>query len=390
MDIAATSLLIAISLFAIMIDITNIYGDYGINEEHITLPTIILFCIQWTLVLLPLHYISQLPLRTHFPIKQKMLYFFILLISVSSIIIIISRISDIRDALLMDMIDIRHKHYGELIHGSDSKSSPLLIIPNILVTTPFPTLALFLWFYTKSFTTFSFYLRSGIFIASFVQAIVAITIAGRASIIYWIFDFYILYSFFYRYLSGAAKRSINISAGLIGLLAIILFMAITVSRFDTTSSSSTPLESLYGYAGQHLNNFCTMFVLGGNGELLFDRIFPYTSRFFGNPYDMVEHYDKLNVHIDALVNVFDTFGAEIYLDLGWIGYITFFILWIIMTTIIRHNWQEIPFYRIFYIIIIIAFFTRGLFAWPFPNYVSTIALILILTNTYFFKYIFKI
>ncbi len=390
MDLAATSLLVAISFFAILIDKNDIYGSYGINENYITLPTLLLFCFQWTLVLIPIHHLSKLPFEKHVPIKQPLFLACIALIVISSVLIIISKASDIRDALLMDMIDVRHEHYNDLVNGSDEKSSPLLIIPTIFVSTPFPTLALFLWFYAKSFTDIPFILRLGILLASIVQAITSIIVAGRSAIVYWIFDFYMLYSFFYRYLSMSAKRTINIVAGSIILLSGVLFLSITVSRFDTTDSNSTPLESLYGYAGQHINNFCTMFEIGGEGEPLYSRIFPFTSRLLGTPYDMVEHYDTLRSHTNALVNVFDTFGAEIFLDLGWGGYIIFFVLWIIMTLLIRTRWNTIPFYRSFLFIILIAFFTRGLFAWPFTGHVTSMALFSLLAMTYSFKYIFKL
>ena len=46
-DVAAASLLVMISFFAIVIDVKEIYGDFGINRVSYTLPTLILFCLQW-------------------------------------------------------------------------------------------------------------------------------------------------------------------------------------------------------------------------------------------------------------------------------------------------------------------------------------------------------
>lgn len=390
MDIAATTLLIAISIGAIMIEVNDIYDEYGINEYSITFPTIMLFCLQWTLVLIPVHYISRLPIEEHFPIKKPMLYAIMIVVALSSMAVIASKLGDIREALVMDMIDVKHEHYKDLVAGRGEESSIWLFLPTILVSTPFPTLALFLWFYTKSFTNTPFLLRFGILLASIVQAITAIITAGRSAIVYWIFDFYLLYSLFYRYLSVKAKRSINTAAAVMMLLIGTLFMSITISRFDEAGSQSTPLNSIWGYAGQHINNFCAMINYGGETDFLPDRIFPFTSRLMGHPYDMVGHYEDLRKGINMLVNVFDTFGGEIYLDLGWIGYILFFVFWIIMTLYLKSSWHEIPFHRVFPVIILIAFFTRGLFAWPFTGHVTTIALALVLANSYFFKYTFKI
>ena len=390
MDIAATTLLIVISIGAIMIEVNDIYDEYGINEYSITFPTVMLYCLQWTLILIPIHHISRLTIVEHSPIKKPMLYAIIIIVALSSIAIIFSKLSDIREALVMDMVDVKQEHYKDLKAGRGEESSVWLLLPNILVSTPFPTLALLLWFYTKSFTKTPFILRFGILIASIVQAITAIITAGRSAIVYWVFDFYLLYSLFYRYLSTGAKRSINIAATAMILLIGTLFMSITISRFDDSSSKHTPLNSIWGYSGQHINNFCAMFIDGGDTDFLPDRIFPFCSRLMGHPYDMVEHYENLRKDTDMLVNVFDTFGGEIYLDLGWIGYILFFIFWIIMTLYLKLSWHDLPFYRVFPATILIAFFCRGLFAWPFTGHVTTIALAFVLVISFFFKYTFKI
>lgn len=389
MDLAATSLLIAVSFCAIMIDLTDCYGDYGINYYSITLPTILLFCLQWTAVLIPLHLLASLPMCKHHAIKEKTLYVFFLLITASSIIMISARSKEILEALVMDLADVRNNHYKNMAGSGDSNY--FLLLPNIFVTTPFPTIALFFWFYMKAFLKRSIFLSAGILLASIVQAIIAIIMAGRAAMIYWAFDFYLLYSFFYRYLSPATKKTINLTALTLGGLALFLFISITIARFDG-SVGRNPLESLYGYAGQHINNFCTMFVYGGNTDISIDRIFPLTSKLMGEPFELSEHYEKLvgQVPSGVLVNVFDTFGAEIYLDLGWFGYIFFFMLLGLVTLIIRYNWQEITFNRTFITIIFIAFFTRSIFAWPFTGHYTTMALTLTLFCSYFFKYIFRI
>lgn len=391
MDLAATSLLIIISFCAIMIDVNDIYNDYGINEKNITIPTLILFCIQWGIVLSLIHVVSRIPLHEHFPIKEKMLYFFMFAIAISSIVIIVSRASDIRDALIMDLADVRNQHYEDLANGPNEGSNYLMLLPNILTSTPFPTLALFLWFYTKSFTNCNFLLRAGILVASIVQAVIAIVMAGRAAMVYWAFDFFMLYSYFYRYLSKGLRRNIRITAAVLGSLAAVLFISITLSRFDGNSYNRNPFDSLYGYAGQHVNNFCTMFEKAGDSPLSFDRIFPLMSKFGGHSFELFEHYDNITSHIasNIYVNVFDTFGAEIYLDLGWFGYIGALLLLLMATVLIRSKWTELSFEKTFFLVIVIAFFTRGIFAWPFVHHYTTLALLLTLSCCYLFKYKFR-
>lgn len=391
MDLAATTLLIAISFFAIMVDINDVYGDYGINEKCYTFPTLLLFCVQWTLVLWPIHIISRIPFEKHPAIKDKLLYIIFTLVAVSSLLMIVNNIDKIRDAMIMDFVDVRHEHYQDMQSGASGEANYFMLIPNILVSTPFPTLALFFWFYMKAFIKCPMFLRAGMLISSIVQAILAIITAGRAAMIYWIFDFFMLYSFFLRYLTVSVKRKINWIASAIGILVAIIFVNITISRFTEAGRNTDPLVSVYGYAGQHVNNFCMMIQEGDAAPFQIGRIFPLTNKIInGKSFRLFDHYEEINKHINILVNVFDTFGGEIYLDIGWFGYISFFILLMFLTFLIKNYWHEMSFNNIFILVIAIAFFTRGLFAWPFTGHYTSVALVLMLMNCYLFKFAFKI
>lgn len=393
MDLAATTLLIIISANAILIDVNDLYENYGINQDNITLPTLFLFCIQWTLVLLPIHILSRIPLQQHLPIKEKTLYLLFSLVALSSFLMVITKAPEIREALITDLADVRNEHYQDLKNNSRGESNYSMFFAMILTATPFPTLALFFWFYMKAFMRSSFILSIGILAASIVQAVIAIIMAGRGAIIFWFFDFFLLFSYFYRYLPSKTKRGIIIPFLALGGLGAFLLGAITIARFDQVSKGNDPLESLYGYAGQHINNFCTMFVHGSDAPLAFDRIFPLLTKLFTRQdFDLAAHYEHItsNISSNIIVNVFDTFGAEIYLDLGWVGYISFFFLLLIFTLYIRSQWPVLQFHNVFILIIVVAFFTRGLFAWPFVHHYTTLAIILFFFCRYFYKNIFKI
>lgn len=392
LDVAGTLLLVLISFSAIMIDINDIYGSYGINYNHISLPTLLLFCVQWSVVIWGLYVFGNIPLQKHLDEKVPMLYLLTVIMTVSSIIMIANSLTDIRDALLMDMADVRNEHYHDLLTGGRaSKGNYWLLLPSLFVCTPFPTLALFLWFYMHSHMKAPFLLRIGMLVSSVVQAILAIVTAGRAAIIYWAFDFFLVYSYFYRYLSAGVKRVLNIAACVIGGLVGTLFLVITFSRFDASQEGKDPFESLYGYAGQHINNFCTAIELGGNSPLQLARIFPLTSKFFlGKQFDLVDHYDNIASTGNFDANVFDTFGAELFLDLGWGGYVMFFLLLVFIINLVSHNWKVLEFEKVIILVIVIAFFARGLFAWPFINHYTTLGLMMAMSLCYLFRYKFKV
>ena len=389
MDLAATTLLIIISFCAILIDIDDIYGDYGINEDNITLPTLFLFCLQWTLVLIPLHLLSRLDFEQHIPLKGKLIYALTAVVALSSFLMLANSINDIRDALIMDLVDVRNEHYKNIQQGAEGSGNYLMVLPSIFTNNPFPTLALFMWFYMKTFMKVPLLVRASIFIASIAQAIISITISGRAAMIYWAFDFFLIYSFFYRYIPSRTKLTINLLSGVLSVLAATLFISITIARFD--SLTNDPFASLYGYAGQHINNFCTMIVQGGDTPFLPDREFPLLTKLIsGVNYDMVEHYEALRSGTSAIVNVFDTFGGEVFLDLGWMGYILMLLLLALLGIYIKTSFKSLQFHHSFILVIFIAFYTHGLFAWPFTSYYATYALFLMVISYFFFKYKFEV
>lgn len=394
LDIAATLILVAISFFSILIDINDVYGDYGINEYAVTLPTILLYCLQWTLVLLPLHYISCIKLKKHEPHKLLFLSILIIILVASSVAMIATSMSDIKEALIMDMVDVYRQNDTLRSLGGHGESNYLMLLPQIFVAAPFPTMALFFWFYLKAFSKAPSIILIGLLAASIVQAVLSIIVAGRAALIYWIFDFFLLFGYFYQYLSSRLKRGISIASLLIGGFIIAQMLIITISRFGEESgrgNKSDPLVSLYAYAGQHVNNFCAVISEGGDSPLQIGRVLPLTNKIVNHQdFDLIQHYENIHASVNIIVNVFDTFGGELYLDFGWFGYITFFLILAFITQLIRYNWQEMTFHRVFPLITLIAFFTRGLFAWPFVGHYTTFALILVATTYLLFKYTFKI
>ena len=147
LDIAATLLLVVVSIFSIIIDFYDVYGDYGINEYSVTLPTILLYCLQWTIVLLPLHFISSIKIKKHEPHKSLMLYLLFAILIISSITMILTSLSAIREALIMDMVDVYRQNDKLRSMGGNVESNYLMFIPQIMVSIPFPTMALFFFFF---------------------------------------------------------------------------------------------------------------------------------------------------------------------------------------------------------------------------------------------------
>lgn len=313
------------------------------------------------------------------------------IVVVSGIIAVVVKAEDIRDAMIMDMADTYKDHIDTMYKGSsDGEFHLYRLFTDIFTATPFSTLCIFVCFYMISFRKGPVLLRILLLLASLIQSVIGISEAGRAAVIFWIFDLYMVYSFFYHYISRRTRIWINSAAAiLIGIVGFV-FVVITISRFE--DGQRDPLESLWAYAGQHPNNFSTLMVNGGNTEFTYDRELPYLYRVLNHKsFDLFDHYAGLGSSIGLLVNVFDTFGCELYLDMGWFAYALMLLLLLFLCFYLREKWRDdIPFYRILLIVILIAFFVRGLFSWPFTGHTTSQALFLLLLFTYYLKYDFKV
>ena len=391
LDVASGLLLVAISLFAIVIDVKDLYGIYGNNKLAYNFWTIFLFCLQWTIILLPIHKISALEVKTIDEVKLPSLKIMGIVLFFCSLYLIIFNLEDIKDALILDPSEVRDQHYKNLAKGEKNGFNILALIPTILTSTPFPTIALLLWFYMNSFIKGTHFISIFLLLASIVQAVLGIIIAGRAAMIYWVFDFFLCYSFFYKFLNKEFKRTLNIVGLIFGSIIIVAFVTITVSRYKGTTADRDPLESLYGYAGQHINNFSIMMQEGHTAPFLPDRELPFLSNYIlGIKYDMDSHYLKLMGTVKATVSVFDTYGAEIYLDLGIIAYILFHLFILYIANHIEASWKELTFDRILLVGMMTAFFSHGLFAWPFTGHYTSMAIVFILFLVYFFRFRFQL
>ena len=393
LDIAACIILIVVSISSLMIDVNDLYGDYGINEDSVTLPAIMLYCLQWTCFLLPLHIVSSIKLEKHDSVKSPMLYILFVVLIISSLIMIVTSLSDIRDAIIMDAVDMYRENAALREISVKTDSNFAMLLPQILTSAPFTTMALFFWFYAKAFTNCPTPIRIGLLLCSIVQAVLSIITAGRAALVYWVFDFFLIFGFFYQYLSRKLKLGVTIISIFIGTFIVGQMIVVTVSRFGEEGGikDRDPLESLYAYAGQHVNNFCADITDGADAPLQIGRVLPLTNKIVNHKdFDLIDHYENIHAHVDIQVNVFDTFGGEVFLDMGWIGFIIVLLLLLTISTAIKIEWRELKFHRVFLLIILIAAFTRGIFAWPFTGHYTTLALMLVIMITFMFKYKFKI
>lgn len=387
MGCAAASILVLISFFAILVDSLDLYGQFGINEKAYTLPTLLLFCFQWTITLLPLHYISKLEIKTIPHDKERLLHIFIWILIAAAFLVLFSFASDILKILSSgDFHSVRADHYDDMRNPfDDGKRNYFMVLPALLVSSCFQVFSLILAMYIFTFNAEKTRLGILMLFISTIGIILSINMAGRASIIYWFFHFYLVYSLFLPHIDKSIKRKIVITIGILSGIIILLLLAITFSRFDDGGKNA--LESLIGYAGQHINNFCAAISFGGNSPHSSERIFPLVNKLLNqHTFYLADHYDRIESALPIMVHNFDTFGAEVYLDFGWLGYFICMLCIAIIGIIVKNKWQSIEFYQLFILAIFINFYNYGLFAWPLIGHYTTASVLLSLIICVLFRY----
>lgn len=105
------------------------------------------------------------------------------------------------------------------------------------------------------------------FLSSLAFPAMVLCYFGRDGVLYWVMNFLIMYLYFSSAIPIHIKNKIKRLSVLIIASFIVLFLIITLSRFN--NSSEGPLVSLVSYAGQQTQNFSQIFYTKGQGSSLF-------------------------------------------------------------------------------------------------------------------------
>lgn len=89
--------------------------------------------------------------------------------------------------------------------------------------------------------------------------------AGRDGILFWMMDAFLMYFMFRGDYDKSSKRKIEVSMGIISLFGLVIFAAITLSRFvggaiESGEDSADVLYSLIFYLGQQPFVYCQTFI----------------------------------------------------------------------------------------------------------------------------------
>lgn len=378
------------SFFSFLLDIRDLYGDWGCNDYALSLGRVILYCLLWTLILYPLTKLDNKEIQLSIQKQQLFHYLCIFSIVCGALYVVGTGIfNNIIANLQVDRSDAYENSMDQYNNAYAGKKQILLWVP--MVITRFWPLLLLFWFVAISICQQSVWVRWGLLVLSMYLMFSGFAGGGRAQTLWWIVTFMEYYCLFYPFIAKR-KRTVTLLTFLgIACIGILGFFAITLSRFD--SSTRYALDSIIGYAGQPLNNFCAIIPYVDFAHLYSERLFPLSNFLIANNlYNMMDYYAFLGNIYPLKVNVFFTLFGELLLDTGVAGLLLFTILYyVVLFKLSFLKNKNLEFSQLLILSIIICIPVRGIFAWPFlGDLKETLGLFYVLMLYALFKYTFKL
>ena len=376
------------AFFSIILDARNLYGEWGCNDYALSLSGVVLYCALWTLILYPLTLLDKKNV-TILISRDRLFSVLCIFLIICTIIYILATgaFSNIIEKLSM----ARHEAYSDSMDMSEirkSKGQFLLWVP-LVVSQSWPLLLL-CWFVSFCVCIQSWWIRIGLLLSSLFMMISSYAGGGRAQLIWWIITFFI---YFFLFLPNMSKQQKIIGFGMsiiagVGIIAGIL--SITLSRFDSFAQDYA-INSIIGYAGQSLNNFCAVLPYTDLFHIYLDRTFPLTNLLVNHQiYNLHDYYDFLSSYYPIQVNVFFTVFGCLLMDIGWLGLVVYLFLYcFIFFKFVYQNDMCFDLPQMCIMVILLCFPVRGIFGFPFSGHMNSLYIILSIGLYFLFKYHIK-
>lgn len=385
---AITLFFVMSSFFAILVDLYDLYSEYGNNVKVVSILGTVIYCLGITVVIYPFSKISTFEIKTISLKKPVLLTWFCYAVFVSFLLYLGYNYENIYSALILDAADLKSSHYED-ISFAIKDSQPFYMYPvNILVTSW--SLVLCIWFYSISFLKKGVLFNTALLISSTGGILYGVTIAGRAALVYWVFAFFVFYCFFSPFMPSKVKRNIRLLALILGALVFVFMAAITISRFEDDADNGAWF-SFIGYAGQMYNNFCVFFEHGTHLPVTIERIMPITYKYvLGGDFNLFDFYERIESVTGFYAACFYTLIGGLLINVGVWGMIVYLLLYYVIAyrTMIGINKNQEFSYLIGYSVLLLVPI-KGMFDIPFTGISDTLYIFFSIALFWLFKYTFK-
>lgn len=303
------------AFFSILIDLNDMYNEWGINAESINLLYTVLYCIGITILVYPFMKINVNKIET-VELRNGKLFNLIAWISIiSCMITMLLSLKDLPYVLAQNMRDVK-SDYSE--YGLRDKVWYEEIVS---IFSSNMALVFCLFFYSISFLRKSLLFNVLLFLSSLALVLSQFVVAGRTALVYWVLYLVFFYLLYRRFIPAKTKKIFILSLSVVLYFLFMFFLIITIDRFeDSYGYNNSPILSIIGYAGQQFNNFCSFVEASHNTSFTIERIMPITNHFLlGNSFDQKEFYLRVFLQSGVEVNRFATILGALTINVGILG-----------------------------------------------------------------------
>ena len=268
----------------------------------------------------------------------------------------------------MEFYDIRKDYYDDSTNVGGSQA----LIQFVSTLTPCfsPLLILFFFFGLIKFPEKKI-MNTLLIISSASYAILSVITAARTQVIYWLLMFSTLLVFFYHLLSKGVKRKVIMYGGSILAISVLYMSAVTISRFDTkTTSTMSSQESLIYYTGQQYLTFIDTYNHYSFDGITVDRTFPIISKYvLGHRNFNVANYREYQTNrLHTPTGVFFTLFGDAMLDYGIFGMCIYgFILYLLIKYNLPKNKSTISLSHLIIYVLLLRIPVLGIFAYMYAS-----------------------
>lgn len=344
------------------------------------LPTF-LYCALLTIAILPVYdFRSDLLEQVYLDPKKELLYEIICWVLIAlSVISIISSFDSIVSALHSNLGSLRTAFYQTNAEYSYTRASQPLYKYLLSFGTSMSPIMLLFFFYGTIYRKHKKLLNIALLVASLSQVLLGMALASRNQLIYWVMTAIALYFTFRQQMDIKTRRVYRILAIVLGALGILYFVAVTVSRFQSGTTSFGGVQtSLIAYVGLPYPQFCKLFNLYTFDGVSLDRTFPiFTKYILMHDFNLYEFRHNVSLKIGMDVGTFFTFLGDAMIDFGKIGMIIYAFLFGAIERIAykRNNVESISLTKMIIYVLLLRVPLLGLFAYVYLSISTSLTII---------------
>ena len=370
------------AFFSILIEIFDMYNEWGINNRSINWIYTLFYCLGITVLVYPFTKIQTNKIKGIVLNNQKLFDWIAWISIIASMISLYTSLNKLPAVLALDMRDVKID-FNEYGVGDRNLYEELISIFSSNMA-----FVLCLFFFSISFLKKTILFNVLLFLSSLSLVVSQFVIAGRTAMVYWLLYLFLFYLLFRRFLPLKTKRIFITSVSIILLALFSVFVLITVDRFeDSYGYNNSPILSIIGYGGQQFNNFCSFLNASDKAPFTLERIMPFTNHFiWGNTFVQRDFYMRVYLLTGTEVNRFGTILGALAINIGIFGTCVYMFLYsFVASKFMSHMKGYVDFSYFLLFSFFISIPVQGLCG--IPN--TSIAASLNMFYTFFLFYLFK-